>query len=210
MITRRTLTSAALIGVAAASLAACSTAPAAAPSDAATPAPSASANAVPTFDPAQDWYGMTSPVLLWDQDERDAFTESIAHTVSAAQKDRGITGDENPVMIAAALEDVMPRPARELLLLDAIEFDAADGGYLTTLESIVLDKAWETCLDLEAGASYAELVDSVAAAGNLTVDSLDEPVGDVGRANAIGTVYAPIVCPAFADEAITWMDGAAS
>jgi hypothetical protein len=197
MSNRRFVSSAALAVVVAASLAACSAAPDTAPSATSAELPAAPVDGVPTFDAAEDWYGMNSPVLIWTAEEREAYLDSIAEDVAAASEEQGLTGDESPIALAAALEDVLPRPARELLLLDSLEITSEDPSYLTGLESIVLDYAWETCLDLQGGASYADVVGSTATGA----DVLAVPVTDVGTATAAGIALAPVVCPAFADDA---------
>lgn len=207
MSTRRVLATAAFVGIATVSLAACAGAPDESPSASSTPSPTVTASAVPTFDPAQDWYGMTSPVLIWSDEQRDAYLESISDEVSAAMENEGLTGDEDPFEIAAALEGVLTRPAQELLLLDSVELSFEVDSYRTVLESILLDKAWETCQQLLDGADYAELADAAAASAGIEPGDIDEPIADVGRANAVGTILAPILCPAFADDGLDWVYG---
>ncbi len=65
----------------------------------------------------------------------------------------------------------------------------------------MLDAAWSACKRLKDGATYADLVYAAAKAYQT------KPAADPDRNNLAATLYAPIVCPDYAGDALSAIAG---
>lgn len=152
------------------------------------------------------WLGEESPVLDWDAETRDACLAVIADDVHAAMEAAGLDGTEHPLVFSGALGDVLPRAAREVLLLSTVDVETSNPGLVRELESATLMSAWNTCLDLDRGVSY----DAVTLSASVVSYGLDfdsnEPVAEAAQAVSLGAWWAPLVCSDYADEALAWME----
>lgn len=162
---------------------------------------------VPTFDAAQDWQGDNSPILDWSQAQRDAFTAQYADATAAALADAGLppTPPDDPTAVdtlqrALAVGPAVPRPAREITLLDTTQA-RTDTNLSAADEAAALDAAWTTCLKLQAGQTYEDLVFLASA----TYDASPRTSTDTAQLAAV--LYAPIICYENANRALDAIAG---
>ncbi len=162
---------------------------------------------VPVFDAAESWDGANSPVLDWSTAQRDTFMRQYDETVSAALAKAGLPNDLPPdataidsLQRAEAIGSAVPRPAREIALLVTVDdrtsttLDGAD-------EATALDTAWKVCARLAQGESYQDLVFKASA----TFEASARTASDTSELAA--ALYAPIICPEHAPDALTTIAG---